>query len=552
MTDFDVIVIGSGFGGSVAALRLAEKGYSVCVLEAGKRFEDKDFAKSSWRIRDFLFAPQLGCLGIQRIHVLPDVMVLAGAGVGGGSLVYANTMYEPPQEFFEQGPWAGITDWQQELKPFYELARNMLGVTENPQTTPADQAMQQVAQRMGVPDSYRRAPVAVHFGQGPGVVSHDPYFGGLGPARSGCTHCGECMTGCRHNAKNTLVKNYLALAEKAGVTIKPLSTAARIETKGDKWFVTVRKTTGRKKNVLTSDHVVVAAGTYGTQRLLHRMKDEGVLPELSPRLGFLSRTNSEALIGAVAKKAPNPNFTTGVAITSSFFPDKHTHVQPVRYGAGSNSMALLATVLCDFSDSESNWKTWIKTVGRHPWKVIKGLYVSGWSQRTVIGLVMQSVDNSLTVFGEKDSFGSWRLRTKPGEGISNPSWIPVAHDVAKQLAEVIDGEPMGNIGEVINAPFTAHFVGGATIAPDSDHGVVDAYHRVFGYRGLHIVDGSTISGNLGVNPSLTITAQAERAMSMWPNKGQDDIRPHNGYQPVAPISPVSPVVPSHVDAALFY
>ncbi|MEI6405101.1 MAG: GMC family oxidoreductase [Actinomycetes bacterium] len=552
MTDYDVIIVGSGFGGSVSALRLAEKGYSVLVLEAGKRFEDKDFPKTSWRIKDFLFAPQLGCLGIQRIHALPDVMVLAGAGVGGGSLVYANTMYEPPAEFFEQGPWVGITDWQSELTPFYELARNMLGVTDNPLTTPADEAMRTVAARMGVGDTYRSAPVAVHFGTGPGQESTDPYFGGIGPTRSGCTHCGECMTGCRHNAKNTLVKNYLALAEHAGVTIEPLSTVKRIENKGDTWLVSVRDTAGVRHRMLSSTHVIVAAGTYGTQRLLHRMKDEGVLPNISARLGFLSRTNSESLIGAVAKKSPTPDFTTGVAITSSFFPDQHTHIQPVRYGVGSNSMALLSTALCDFSDSQSNWKTWLKMVCRKPFATLKALYVSGWSQRTVIALVMQSVDNSLTVFGEKDSFGSWRLRTKPGEGVSNPSWIPVAHEVAKELANVIEGKPMGNLGEVFDAPFTAHFVGGATIAADSEHGVVDAYHRVFGYRGLHIVDGSTISANLGVNPSLTITAQAERAMSMWPNKNQTDSRPDSGYVPIAPIAPQSPVVPQHVTAALFY
>ena len=555
MTHHDVVIIGSGFGGSVAALRLAEKGYSVAVLEAGRRFEDSDVAKNSWHAKDFLFAPKIGCLGIQRIHVLPDVIVLAGAGVGGGSLVYANTMYEPGAEFFSNGSWAGITDWQQELSPFYDLARRMLGVTPNPRMTPADEAMKQAATRMGVGDTFRLAPVAVHFGTGPGEKSQDPYFGGVGPARLGCTHCGECMTGCRHDSKNTLVKNYLALAEQRGVIIEPLTTVTKLTQSDSVWTVHARQTdrwTSSDRR-FTADHVIVAAGAYGTQKLLHRMKDEGVLPRLSDRLGHDSRTNSEALVGAVAHKAPDPNFTQGVAITSSFYPDSKTHIQPVRYGVGSNAMGLLATVLTDFTETESKWKTWLKKLASAPAKALSYLNVSGWSEKTVIALVMQSVDNSLTVFGEKDStFGTWRLRTKQGDGVPNPDWLPVAHDVAKELAVAIGGEPMGNVGEAFGAPFTAHFVGGCTIGSSVDSGVVDAYHRVFGYEGLHIVDGSTIAGNLGVNPSLTITAQAERAMSMWPNKGEPDQRPSHGYQPIAPITPHQPVVPNHAPAALFY
>ena len=547
MTHKDVIVIGSGFGGSVAALRLAEKGYSVTVLEAGRRFADQDFAKNSWHVRDFLFAPRIGCLGIQRIHVLPDVVVLCGAGVGGGSLVYANTMYEPSADFFQHGSWTGITDWQKELSPFYDLAKRMLGVVENPHFSNSDKAMKETAVRMGVGDGFRLAPVAVHFGTGPSEISPDPFFGGVGPDRKGCTHCGECMTGCRHDSKNTLVKNYLALAEQRGVEIKPLSTVTRIA------YESVRKTDswGTRAELLTSDQVVLAAGTYGTQKLLHRMKDDGVLPHLSHRLGYDSRTNSEALVGAVSHNS-KVDYTDGVAITSSFYPDSDTHIQPVRYGKQSNAMGLLATVLTDFTAQEAPIRTWLKTIARAPKKALAQYKLKGWSERAVIALVMQSVDNSLTVFGAKDTFGTWRLRTKQGQGQPNPSWIPVAHDVAKQLAQVIDGVPLGNIGEAFGAPFTAHFVGGATIGATSKEGVVDGYHRVHGYSTLHIVDGSTITGNLGVNPSLTITAQAERAMSMWPNKGQADLRPATGYQPIVPITPVAPVVPVHAPAALFY
>ena len=545
-TEYDVVIVGSGFGGAVAALRLTEKNYKVLVIEAGREFKNDEYAKSSWKIRDFLFAPAIGCYGIQRIHMLPDVLVLAGAGVGGGSLVYANTMYEPPAEFFAQGPWSSITDWQAELKPYYDLARRMLGVEMNTYMSPADVAMKNVAQRMGVGDSFKLAPVAVHFGAGPGIESADPYFGGIGPTRSGCTNCGECMTGCRHNAKNTLDKNYLALARIGGAEIVSMTTVTDLIRSDGEWLVRTKKTGGMTKQTFHAKQVIVAAGTFNTQKLLHRMKDEGTLQNLSDRLGYLSRTNSEALVGAVANKIPNPDFTRGVAITSSFFPDEHTHVEPVRYGIGSNAMGLLSTILTDGQPGKSRWKIWIKAVAKSPGNALKHLWVKDWSQKTVIALVMQSLDNSITVFGKNDkTFGGWKLSSKQGEGEPNPSWIPLANQVARELAITIDGDPMGNLGEVIEAPFTAHFVGGCVIASDPSEGVVDPYHRVFGYEGLHITDGSTISGNLGVNPSLTITAQAERAMALWPNNGEVDPRPAVGqaYRPISRVIPNSPVVP---------
>ncbi|MGB4323756.1 MAG: FAD-dependent oxidoreductase, partial [Candidatus Nanopelagicales bacterium] len=337
----DVVIIGSGFGGSVSALRLREKGYSVAVLEAGRRFNESNYAKNSWDLKNFLWAPQLGFFGIQRFHVLKDVAILAGAGVGGGSLVYANTLYVPGDRFFNDPQWSAITDWKKELAPYYDQASRMLGVTQNPTFTPSDKVMQEVATSMGVGETFTLTPVGVFFGEGRGKDSPDPFFGGVGPTRTGCIECGECMTGCRYNAKNTLPKNYLGLAEAAGADVFPMTTVTAIEPReAGGYRVLARKTGTRTIVEFTADQVILAAGAYNTQKLLHKMKDEKVLPNLSPSLGRLSRTNSESILGAVAKTS-GTDFTEGVAITSSFFPDADTHVEPVRYGKGSNSMGLL-------------------------------------------------------------------------------------------------------------------------------------------------------------------------------------------------------------------
>jgi cholesterol oxidase len=552
MFDHDVIVIGSGFGGSVSALRLTEKGYDVGVLEAGPRFEDQGFAKNSWDTKRFLFAPKLGMYGIQRISALRDVIILSGAGVGGGSLVYANTLYEPLPAFYADKQWAHITDWKAELAPYYDQAKRMLGVATYPGFTPADKVMKQVADDMGVGETFHPTPVGVFFGE-PGVEVDDPFFGGAGPRRTGCIDCGECMTGCRHNAKNTLTKNYLYLAEKAGAQVYPMTTVTSVEElPGGGYAIETRRTSNRKATrKFTAQQVIFAASALGTAKLLHRLRDEGKLPHLSDRLGVLTRTNSESLLGAIARDR-DVDYTKGVAITSSFHPDDITHIEPVRYGRGSNVMSLLQTVLTDGGGDKPRWRTWLRELAVQR-KNLRRLYdLKHWSERTVIALVMQTADNSITTYGKRDRLGRWKLSSKQGHGAPNPSWIPVANEVVRRMAKLMGGTPGGTIGEPFNVPMTAHFIGGCAIGDSAGTGVVDPYHRVYGYDGLHIVDGSTISANLGVNPSLTITAQAERALAFWPNKGEEDSRPAVGseYRRVAPVTPQHPVVPAEASGAL--
>ncbi|MDS0140676.1 MULTISPECIES: GMC family oxidoreductase [unclassified Amycolatopsis] len=544
--DYDVLVIGSGFGGSVTALRLTEKGYRVGVLETGRRFADDEFAKTSWRVRKYLWAPALGCFGIQRLTLLKNTFVMSGSGVGGGSLVYANTLYEPPDGFYEDPQWAHITDWKAELAPYYDQAKRMLGVVENPATTAADRVLKDVADDMGIGHTYRRTPVGVYFGQS-GV---DPFFGGAGPARSSCTLCGECMTGCRVGAKNTTVKNYLYLAERAGAVVHPLTTAVTVRPIDGGYAVDTRRTGGFSRRTFTATQVVFSAAALGTQRLLHRMRDTGTLPLVSPRLGLLARTNSEAVLAARSLRA-DTDYSRGVAITSSIHPDDVTHVEPVRYGRGSNLMGLLATVLVDGSPGRRRWALGVRELWRSRRDLLRIHSPRHWSERMIGLLVMQTLDNSVTTYTKRGLFGR-RMTTRQGSGAPSPDWIPAGHEVTRRVAAKIGGLPQGAWTDLANIPITGHFIGGCTIGDSPSSGVVDPYQRLYGHPGLHVVDGSAISANLGVNPSLTITAQAERAMAFWPNHGDEDPRPSLGspYRRVAAVPPRRPVVPPEAPAAL--
>ncbi|MFJ6520897.1 GMC oxidoreductase [Streptomyces filamentosus] len=570
--DYDVLVVGSGFGGSVTALRLTEKGYRVGVLEAGRRFTRETLPKNSWDLKNFLWAPTLGLYGIQRIHLLGNVMVLAGAGVGGGSLNYANTLYEPLAPFFDDPQWKDITDWRAELAPYYDQAKRMLGVRLNPTMTPSDVHLKAAAQAMGIGDTFHMAPVGVFFGDGedadgtarakPGGEVADPFFGGAGPSRKACTECGECMTGCRHGAKNTLNENYLYLAEKAGAVVHPMtSVVALTEDSRGGFAVKTLPTDDRKKGrgrTFTARRVVVAAGTYGTQTLLHRMKDTGLLPRISARLGELTRTNSEGLVGAQTTDRryrrkhgkDRADFTRGVAITSSVHPDENTHIEPVRYGKGSNSMGGLTVLQVPYGAHRV--RNWALNMARHPLLALRSLSNRRWSEKTIIGLVMQSLDNSLTTYRKPGGLGKGLLTARQGHGAPNPTQIEAATRAATLLSEEINGFAGSNIGELMGTPLTAHFLGGCPIGADAESGVIDPYHRLYGHPGISVVDGSAVSANLGVNPSLTITAQAERAMSFWPNKGEEDPRPRQGeaYERLTAVEPKSPAVPAEAFGAL--
>jgi cholesterol oxidase len=558
--DYDVVVIGSGFGGSVSALRLTEKGYRVAVLEAGARFADDELPENGGDVKKFLFRPEVGLYGIQRIDLVRDCLILAGAGVGGGSLNYANTLYEPLEPFYRDPQWAHITDWKSELAPYYDQAKRMLGVTEYARTTPADVAMKKVADEMGVGDTFHPTPVGVFFGepgQAEGERVADPFFGGAGPDRATCINCGSCMTGCRHNAKNTLVKNYLYLAEQNGAVVHPLTTVTDVRPRAEGGYeVTARWTKaklsrGSAVKTFTAEQVVFSAAAIGTQRLLHRLKAAGSLPRVSDRLGVLTRTNSEAILWATANDDA-VDWSEGVAITSSFHPDEHTHVEPVRYGRGRNVMPLLATVLVDEVLGEKRWRTW----GKELWRQRNGLRdlysLNSWSRRTVVALVMQTLDNSITTVWRTRG-GVGYMSSVQGHGAPNPTYIAAAYDAVRRLARVMGArQAYGAVGEPLGMPLTAHFIGGCAIGDSPQTGVVDAYQRMYGHEGLHVVDGSAISANLGVNPSLTITAQAERAMAFWPNKGEADERPALGsaYARIQPVAPKNPVVPEAAPGAL--
>ena len=544
--DYDVVVIGSGFGGSVSALRLTEKGYRVGVLEAGRRYRTGEFPKTNWDVKRFVWGPRLGMYGIQRLDLLSNVLVLSGAGVGGGSLVYANTLYEPHDSFYSDPQWGDITDWKTELGPFYALAQRMLGVTEARADTPADTVMREVAIQLGVEDTFHPTQIGVFLGE-PGVEVDDPYFGGAGPRRAGCTSVGACMVGCNQNAKNTLDKNYLYLAEQGGATVHADTEVVDIEQlPSGRWMISTQRPgpkRGADPKVFFADQIVFSAGALGTTRLLLTLADRGRLPHLSDRVGHLVRTNSEAILGATARDTA-VDYSHGVAITSSIHPEPHTHIEPVRYPKGSSAMGLLSTILTDGGPGIPRPLRYLGGIVRHPVRWARSMSVHRWAERSVILLVMQSYDNSLQLLRKRGLFGT-RIVSRQGHGDPNPTYIPIANEAAKIAARVMNGDPMSSINEVVlNRPTTAHILGGAPVGAAPEKGVIDPYHRLFGHPTLHVADGAALGANLGVNPSLSITAMAERAMAMWPNKDEPDPRPDPGseYRPVPSVRPQSPAV----------
>jgi len=552
--DHDVIVIGSGFGGSVSALRLTEKGYRVAVLESGRRFASDDYPKSNWNLRKFIYMPRLGMKGFQRMRLLSDVLVLSGAGVGGGSLVYANTLYEPLDGFYTDPQWEHITDWRNELATFYDQAKRMLGATTAPDHAPNDAVVKQIGERMGVADTYRATDVGVYLAE-PGRTDPDPYFGGAGPDRTGCIQCGACMIGCRHNAKNSLDRNYLHLAEQAGAVVFPEQQVIDLVALDTGGYEVYSQRPGLKNGPVTrrtAEQVIFSAGVLGTIGLLAELQDRGRLEHLSPRLGELVRTNSESISGATAAKGTNADYSVGVAISSSIYPDEHTHIEGVRYPAGSNAMGLLSTMLVSGQGRFPRPVRFLGQICAHPIRFLRSLSVHRWSERSVILLVMQSRDNSINLRWKRGRKGI-KLRSEQGRGEPNPTFIPEAEVAARHAADIMNGDAMAGIHEaLLDTPVTAHILGGCVIGVDEDSGVIDAYQRVFGHPGLHVADGSAISANLGVNPSLTITAQAERVMAMWPNKNEPDLRPRlgDGYRRVSPVAPAQPTVPPWAPGAL--
>ncbi len=523
-------MIGSGFGGSVSAMRLAEKGYGVLVLEQGKRYRDRDFASSNWLVWKYLWAPALRCFGILQISLLNGLMVLHGVGVGGGSLGYANVLEIPDRKLFDHPSWRHLADWRRVLRPHYETAIRMLGVTTNPKLWPADGMLGEIAAQRGQPEAVRPAQVGVFFGP-EGEEVPDPYFSGEGPARRGCTHCGACMVGCRHNAKNSLPKNYLHFAEKLGVHIQAESRVTGIrplpagQADGARYEVLYQFSTrmfSRPKKPLRARNLVLSAGVLGTLGLLLHCRDVSrTLPDLSSRLGKEVRTNSEALMGVVGR-GNEPDYSRGIAITSRYQADPVTVIEPVRYPQGSSLMRLLSTPLVSTGRSvSSRLGSILWQILRHPLDFLRSYLLPSWASRTTILLAMQTEDSRLQLRLGRGLLTGFRrgLVSVPDESRLIPARLDIGHEVTRAFASESDGIPLGSLGEnLLNMPTTAHILGGCPIGQSSEEGVVDLNFEAHGYPGLYIVDGSVIPANPGINPSLTIAALAEYAMSRIPEK----------------------------------
>jgi len=519
--DADFLIIGSGFGGSVSALRLVEKGYRVVMLEKGRRLGAGDFPRSNWNLKRWLWCPALGFRGLFKMTFLRHVTALSGVGVGGGSLVYANTLPIPEDDFFAAKSWARLADWKRELAPHYPTVRKMLGAAENPYTTPADEMIREIGRDLGRPEGdFRRSPVAVWFGE-TGVTVPDPYFGGEGPERTGCTQCGGCMIGCQHGAKNTLDKNYLWLAERKGLVIEADTEATWVrEVPGGGYQVDALQGASlirRTRRIWKASNVIFAGGVLGTVPLLLelRSRPDG-LPRLSPRVGDFVRTNSEALLGIVSGRR-DVDHSKGIAIGSVLHTDEHSHLEPVRYPSGSGFFRLL---VAPHASGRSALVRVLSAIGqclRHPMRAFRAFFVLDWARHTVILLYMRTLEGHLRI---RLGAGG-RLQTSISSGPAPSASSPQATDLALRASEKLDGLPQGLVTELLlDTPTTAHILGGACMGATADEGVIDARHRVFGYEGLYVIDGAAVSANPGVNPALTIAALAERAMSFVPPRDQ--------------------------------
>ena len=518
---YDYIIIGSGFGGSVSALRLAEKGYKVAVVEQGKRYKTEDLPKTNWNFRKYLWFPKLYFFGIQAMTLLKDVFILHGAGVGGGSLVYANNLLIPPDQVLKDPAW-GIQRWEEKILPYYKIAQKMLGATPSKQITHADKLLKSCAEDIGKGNTFHVNDVGVFFGKENKTVS-DPYFEGKGPERTGCTFCGGCMVGCRVGAKNTLDKNYLYLAEQLGVTIIPETKVLDVKPSFESGYELRTKRITKLFSPLKLFHaknVIFSGGVMGSVKLLLQCKNRGSLPKLSDQLGNFVRTNSEALVGVKAKKK-DIDYSKGIAITSGIYPDEHTHIETVRFGKGQDAMAGLGTLLVGGGSKWPRFLYFLGTIIRHPFKFLKNLNVFGWAQRSTILLVMQKIDNYMR-FEYKSRW--WRLGRQSMNSHWDtdkkvPSYIPIANDFAERMAKKVKGEPLSVLPEVLfNTSTTAHILGGCVMSESSVEGVIDHAGEIHGYKGLYVIDGSMVPVNLSVNPSLTITAMAEYIMSKISDK----------------------------------